>query len=127
MVVSQLRSKRKTTGGRYQHRGKKLRNKGNLPTLTFLAEKSTKLERTRGGHRKIKLLSNNIVNVFNPKTKKYEKLKIITITGNPANTNYIRRNIMTKGALVKTEKGTAKITSRPGQEGTINAVLLEKA
>ena len=126
MAISQFRSKRKVTGGKYANRVKKLMHKGNLPSLTNLASKKVKLDRTRGGHLKNKLLANDIANVFDPKTKKFEKLKIITITENPANRHFVRRNIMTKGALIKTEKGIAKITSRPGQEGTINAVLMQK-
>lgn len=126
MAISQFRSRRKVTGGKYKKQVKKLKHKGNLPSLTNLAARKVKQDRTRGGHAKVKLLANDIANVLNPKTKKYEKLKIITITENPANRHFIRRNIMTKGALIKTEKGIAKITSRPGQEGTINAVLVEQ-
>ena len=44
---------------------------------------------------------------------------------NPANPNYVRRNLLTKGAIIKTELGNARILSRPGQDGTINAVLTE--
>lgn len=126
MAISQFRSRRKVSGGRYQPSPKKLKSKGNSPTLTLLGEKTFKLERQRSGNKKQKLLSHNIANVFDPKTKKFEKLKIITITENLANRNFIRRNIMTKGALIKTDKGVARITSRPGQEGTINAVLVKQ-
>jgi len=31
---------------------------------------------------------------------------------------------MTKGTIIKTDKGAARITNRPGQEGCINAVLI---
>lgn len=126
MAISQFRSKRKVSGGRYKSQVKKLKHKGNIPSLTNLAPKHIKLERMRGGHLKAKLLANDIANVYNPKTKKFEKLKIITITENPANRHFIRRNIMTKGAIIKTDKGLAKITSRPGQEGTINAILVSQ-
>ncbi|MEM2426420.1 MAG: hypothetical protein QXE83_05420 [Archaeoglobaceae archaeon] len=33
---------------------------------------------------------------------------------------------MTKGAIIQTEIGKAKVTNRPSQEGIINAVLIEK-
>jgi small subunit ribosomal protein S8e len=33
---------------------------------------------------------------------------------------------MNKGAIINTKIGKAKITSRPGQSGVINAVLLAK-
>ena len=47
-----------------------------------------------------------------------------TVLENPANRHYVRRNIITKGTIVDTEKGKAIITSKPGQEGCINAKLL---
>jgi small subunit ribosomal protein S8e len=33
---------------------------------------------------------------------------------------------MNKGAIIDTKLGKAKITSRPGQSGNINAVLISK-
>ena len=64
------------------------------------------------------------MNVVDPKTKSSKKVKIKTITENPANRNFVRRNIITKGAVIETELGKAKITGRPGQDAAINAVLL---
>ena len=46
------------------------------------------------------------------------------VVENPANRHYIRRNILTRGTIIKTEKGNARITSRPGQDGVVNAVLI---
>ncbi len=125
MAINQYRSKRKISGGRYiSSFKKKLRSLGRLPALTKLDKLKKRSLRTTGGHRKTLLLTADTANVFDPKTKKHFKVKIETITQNPANLNYVRRNIMTKGAIIKTEKGLARITSRPGQEGTINAILL---
>ena len=36
-----------------------------------------------------------------------------------ANRHYVRRNILTKGTVITTDKGNAVITSRPGQEARI--------
>ena len=80
--------------------------------------------RVRGGNEKNRLLRSNVANVFDPKKKKYVKAKIEAVLENPANRHYVRRNIMTKGTVIKTDKGNAKITSRPGQDGVINAVLV---
>ncbi|MFB6184110.1 MAG: 30S ribosomal protein S8e, partial [Haloarculaceae archaeon] len=44
---------------------------------------------------------------------------------NPSNPNYARRNIITKGAIIETSEGRARVTSRPGQDGQVNAVLVE--
>ncbi len=54
------------------------------------------------------------------------KTEIITVKENSANIHYVRRNIMNKGAIIDTKLGKAKITSRPGQNGVIQAVLLPK-
>ena len=127
MAIVQYRSKRKPSGGRYHNSfKKKLRFLSRLPTLTKLDKTKKRSLRTTSGSRKTLLLTADIANVFDPKTKKHFKAKIETITQNPANLNYVRRNIMTKGAVIKTEKGLARITSRPGQEGTINAILLHE-
>ena len=125
MAISQERSKRKSTGGRYiaSHK-KKLHEVGSVPTLTKVGDKRTQKVRVLGAQQKDRLLSVDVANVMDPKTKKSEKLKIKTISDNPANRNFIRRNIITKGAIIETEKGKARVTSRPGQEGTVNAVLI---
>jgi len=49
---------------------------------------------------------------------------MINVTENFANPNLVRRNILTKGTVVETKLGKVKITSRPGQEGTVNGKLL---
>ena len=126
MAVSQLRSKRKISGGRYKYIVKKKKNLGNLPIYTKLDKRKLKIVKGRAGIKKQKLLSEETANVYDPKTKKYSKLKILNIIGNPANRHFVRRNIITKGAIIKTEKGDARVVSRPGQEGCINAIFIEK-
>jgi small subunit ribosomal protein S8e len=49
---------------------------------------------------------------------------IENVEENTANPNFVRRNLLTKGAIIKTSVGRAKIVSRPGQHGVINAILL---
>ena len=83
-------------------------------------------KRSRGGTTKIRLLSEEKANVLDPSTKKISPSKILSVTENPANPNYIRRNIITKGAVIKTDAGLARVTSRPAQHGVINAILLLK-
>jgi len=65
-----------------------------------------------------------MINVYDPKTKKYSKVEIKTVVENPANRHYVRRNILTKGTIVDTSLGKAKITSRPGQEAVLNGILV---
>jgi len=126
MAISQSRSKRKITSGRYKtYRKKRLHELGNLPRLTKLGERKSRLIKGKFSSYKQVLFNIDVANVYDPKNKKYSKVKIITIVDNPANINFIRRNIMNKGAVIKTELGNAKITSRPGQDGNVNAILID--
>lgn len=63
--------------------------------------------------------------VSSRKTGKAQKVKIEKVERNDANPNYVRRNLLTKGAIIITEIGSARIASRPGQNGVINAILIE--
>ena len=92
--------------------------------MTVLDEKKLKKIRVLGGNAKYILLSSDTANLTDPKTNKSVKSKITNVVENPANRNYVRRNILTKGTVILTEKGKAKITSRPGQAGSISGVLV---
>lgn len=125
MAVTHKRPRRKVSGGRYiSFRKKRIFEMGSLPTLTKLKERKNKIVRTKGGNVKFRLLGDNTVNIYDPKTKKISKVKIKNILENPANRHFVRRNIITKGTIIETEKGKAKITNSPGQENVINAVLI---
>jgi len=125
MVLTQYRSKRKVSGGRYKsYRGKRLFETARVASLTKLGKTKLTQISTMGGNNKNRLYRAEFANVVDPKIKKFKKVKIKTILENPANRHYVRRNIMTKGTVIDTELGKAKITSRPGQDGSINAVLI---
>jgi small subunit ribosomal protein S8e len=126
MAISQLRSLRKPTGGRYKQKGRKKKayELGRQPSLTHIQKRRSSYIRTKGSNSKVRLFASDVVNLLDPKTKKYEKVKIKSVADNPANRHFIRRNIMTKGTVIETEKGKARITSRPGQDGTVNGVLI---
>jgi small subunit ribosomal protein S8e len=72
----------------------------------------------------MRVLKCELANVADPKSGTTKTVKIITVRDNPANPFYARRNITTKGAVIETELGDAVVTSRPGQEGIVNAVLV---
>lgn len=78
----------------------------------------------RGGALKTRLLFAEKVTVYDPKTKKHSRETIKNLVENPANAQYVRRNLITKGSIVETGKGKVKITSRPGQTGSLNGVLV---
>jgi len=58
-------------------------------------------------------------------TGKVEKANILNVVDNPCDPNYVRRNILTKGAIIETDKGQVRITSRPGKDGVVNGILIE--
>jgi small subunit ribosomal protein S8e len=74
----------------------------------------------------MRLQRSNVACVTDPKTGTSKTAKIETVKENKANLHYTRRNIITKGAVIKTELGEAVVTNRPGQDGMINAVLLSQ-
>lgn len=94
---------------------------------TTLGEENRKRVRTRGGGSKLKLVSARFANLV--LKNKGVKCEIISLVENPSNKDFTRRSIITKGAIlkVKTPEGKevkARVTSRPGQDGVLNAVLL---
>jgi len=117
--------KRKPTGGkRRPYRGKRKFEQGSFPVETVLGEPKRKIERGRGGNIKVKVLSEKYACVTDLKTGKTEKAEILRVVKNPANVDYDRRGVITKGAIIETSLGLARVTSRPGQNGVINAVLI---
>jgi small subunit ribosomal protein S8e len=125
MAIFQKRSKRKASGGRYGKIIKRIKQMGNLPSLTKVGETRIKEKRVMGGHQKDSLLSANKVNVIDPKTKKAKVAVIKSVIESPANRHFVRRNVVTRGAVVDTDLGKVKITSRPGQERIVNGVLVK--
>ena len=120
-----LKSKRKPTGALLKKRSKRkkhMRGRDYLPT--HIGETRKKFKRTKGGSEKLILLSANIANINTG--NKSQKTKIISVLENPANPQYVRRNIITRGAVIQTELGKARVTSRPGQDGIVNAVMMEQ-
>jgi small subunit ribosomal protein S8e len=127
MALWQGKAKRSKTGRRTRYaRGKRKFEIGRESLLTTIGVNSIKVIRTKGNNRKTRVKTSNIAYVLDPKTQKTTKTEITTVKENSANIHYVRRNIINKGAIIETKIGKAKVTSRPGQSGTINAVLLIK-
>jgi small subunit ribosomal protein S8e len=119
--------KRKLTGGKKRaYRSKKKYEAGGFPAETVLGEPKRKATRGMGGNGKIKALTDKYASVTDPKSGKTEKSEITRVVKNAANVDYNRRGVITKGAEIETEMGLAKVTSRPGSDGVINAVLITK-
>jgi len=126
MALWQGKSRRSDSGRRIRYaRGKRKFEIGRETHLTALGAPTIKPIRTRGNQRKNSAKTINIAYVVDSATKKTSKTEITSVIDNPANMNYIRRNIINKGAVIDTPLGKARVTSRPGQTGVINAILIK--
>lgn len=79
---------------------------------------------TKGGGNKVAVKIVGYANVAVSKGK-IQKSKVLNVIESYDNRHYARENVVTKGAIIDTELGKCKVTSRPSQDGTINAVLIE--
>jgi len=100
--------------------------RGAFPTETLQGETRKKFSRRRGGDIKIRLLSASHANISDPSTGKTEKVEITRVIKNPANVDYDRRGVITRGTMIETPLGVTRVTSRPGQDGIVNAILVPK-
>lgn len=126
MPIEQGRSRRKQSGGRFRpHAKRKKRNLAGEFSATRLGELDTGAKDTRGTDAKIKL---NAVGTVNVATDDGEvaSADIDAVLDNDANPDFVRRDIITKGAVLDTSEGTVRVTSRPGQDGTLNAVAVDE-
>lgn len=117
---------RKMTGGRkVANRGRRKFEIDRYPNEAIAGATDIVTRRTRGGNAKAAFKTAEFANVVDPDTKKAAKSKILRVTKNPANRDYERRGVVSKGAVIETEVGSALVTSRPGQDGVVNAVVIK--
>lgn len=120
-----VRRGRKASGGKYNKASKKTRGQRRRDFIpTALGKQKIIKMRTRGGGRKNLAVRVETANVV--VEGKVQRLKIVQVKKNDANPQFIRSNIVTKGCLIETEAGFARVTSRPGQNGSVDAVLVER-
>lgn len=126
MAVWQGRSRRSITGKILRNYRKKRKFEMGREFLpVHIGEVKKKIITTRGGNIKVRLLSTNVAYVVDKDTGKVTKTEILGVLENPANPHYVRRNIITKGAIIETKVGKVKVTSRPGQDGTVQGILIK--
>lgn len=121
------RSKQKESGGKYwPSRKKRSRELGVNPVYTKTADKTkAKTKRKMGGSKYKALITASHANL-NLGDGKFKKSKILKVIENAANRHFVRMNVINKGALVQTEDGLARVTSKPTRDGIVNAVLVKK-
>ena len=120
-----MKTGRKITGGKYhKQRKKRFYEKKGQDRKVFLGEIKRKAIRIRGGHFKTILLKTNFANVV--VNGKVQKAEIKNVLETPQNRFLARQNRLVKGAIIETSLGKARITNRPSQEGSVNAVFVDK-
>lgn len=120
------RSDRKGSGSgkiKGKSRDKHKSEMGSYFTATKVWEKSVvQRARGRGNTTKNKLKYAAFANIL---TKSgYKKARITGVVESRDNRNFARLGIITKGTIVNTELGKARVTNRPGQDGAVNALLI---
>ncbi len=125
MATWQGRSLTKPSGGRIRPwRKKRKREIGGDFVPVRLGPKKVMKKRVRGGRMKLRLLSVEYANVSDS-SGNTRKAKILRVIENPAGRDFTRTQTITRGAIIQTEIGKARVTGRPGQEPVVNAVLIE--
>ena len=120
---------RKISGGR---KGSHIKVKrkyliGRFPINAHIGHQEKKeIVKTYGGNIKVKIKTVLKANIINPVTGQSKPARIIRVIRNPASRDLERKGIITKGAILQTELGIAQVLSRPGQDGTINAILIKE-
>ncbi len=125
MAVWQDRSQTKKTGGKTRsYRKSRKHDLGNEFSEPSVGDDKRIRRRTQGGNQKTVVKRAETANVsVNGDVKNAE---IEAVEENPANPNFVRRSLLTKGAVIQTSEGKARVTSRPGQDGVVNAELIDE-
>ncbi|HEX7032510.1 MAG TPA: 30S ribosomal protein S8e [Nitrososphaera sp.] len=119
---------RKLTGGRkVAMRGRRKFEIDRYPNEAVVGSTQIVARRARGANVKAAFKTAEFANVVDSESKKASKVKILKVSKNPANRDYERRGVISKGAIIETENGPAVVMSRPGQHGVVNAVLIKEA
>ncbi len=118
--------KRKSTGGRTRPlRGRRAYERDGFAIEPLVGPSSARVSRLRGGSRSSGVVTAEIANVSDHAGKTV-KSKILRVKKSPANRDYERRGVITRGAVIDTEAGEAVVTSKPTDDGVVNAVLTKK-
>jgi small subunit ribosomal protein S8e len=117
---------RKLTGGRkVAMRGRRKFEIDRYPNEAVVGPAQIVVRRTRGNNIKVAFKTAEFANIIDHENKKITKSKILRVPKNPANRDYERRGVISKGAIIEIENGTARVVSRPGQDGVVNAIMVK--
>jgi small subunit ribosomal protein S8e len=122
--VENLKTSKITGGHRHPLKSRRKFHIDRFPNEALMGEQTTVTRKTRGNNRKTAMKTANVVNVALTDGK-IKSSEIVKVLENQTNNDYQRRGIITKGAIVETKDGKCRIVSRPGQDGTLNGILLK--
>jgi len=122
--VENLATSKITGGRRYPLRSRRKYEIDRYSVEAIKGEQVTISRKTRGGNQKTSVKTTDVVNLSVPGSK-VKKLKILKVLKNSSNKDYERRGVISKGAILETEAGQCRVISRPGQDGTVNAILIK--
>jgi len=121
--VENLATSKITGGRRHPLRVRRKYEIDRYPNEVLTNPQETVTRKVRGKKSKTALKTIDFVNLATD--KKTIKTKILKVLENPTNNDYQRRGIITRGAIIETSEGKCKVVSRPGQHGTVNAILVK--
>jgi len=121
--IENLGTSKVTGGRRHPLRSRRKYEIDRFPNEAIIGEQITITRKVRG--KNVKISSKTIDSVNRAKDSKIKRVKIIKVLENATNNDYRRRGIISKGAILETEEGKCRVVSRPGQHGTVNAILVK--
>jgi len=121
--IENLGTSKVTGGRRHPLRSRRKYEMDRFPNEAVIGEQITITRKVRGKNVKTAIKTIDSVNLAID--SKIKRVKIIKVLENATNNDYQRRGIISKGAILETEEGKCRVVSRPGQHGTVNAILVK--
>ena len=121
--IENLHTSKITGGRRHVLRSRRKYEIDRFPNEALIGEQITITRKVRGKNIKTSIKTIDSVNLAID--SKIKRVKIIKVLENATNNDYKRRGIISKGAILETEEGKCRVVSRPGQHGTVNAILVK--
>ena len=121
--IENLHTSKITGGRRHVLRSRRKYEIDRFPNEALIGDQITITRKVRGKNIKAAIKTIDSVNLAID--SKVKRVKIIKVLENATNNDYQRRGIISKGAILETEEGKCRVVSRPGQHGTVNAILVK--
>ena len=121
--IENLGTSKVTGGRRHPLRSRRKYEMDRFPNEAVIGKQITITRKVRGKNVKTAIKTIDSVNLAID--SKIKRVKIIKVLENATNNDYQRRGIISKGAILDTEEGKCRVVSRPGQHGTVNAILVK--